>query len=270
MLKIGDFSKLSRVSIRMLRHYDQMGLLHPARTDGFTGYRYYSESQLPRAARIASLRDMGFGLTDITTVMESDDRPEVLQHLFESKRAETQAETDQAQQRLHLLDSALERLRKEIVMEYSVNLKEIPQRYVASVRQIIPSYQDEGLLWNTLMGETKDMKLQGNDPCYSMALFHDAEYKESDVDVEVQIAVRGTYADTKHVVFKTEPAVLVASATYQGSYEQIDEVNQAVAKWVHDNGYAFAGPMFTIYHVSPHETSDPSKFVTEVCYPVSR
>ena len=270
MLKIGDFSKLSRVSIRMLRYYDQTGLLHPARTDGFTGYRYYSESQLPRAALITSLRDMGFGLSDIAIAVDSYDNPEILQRLFESKRAETQLEANQVQQRLHLLDSALERLRKEVIMEYSVNLKEIPQRYVASVRQIIPTYQDEGALWGILMNETKDLHVQPSDPCYSLARFHDAEYKESDVDVEVQLSMKGSYPDTEHVVFKTEPAVLVASATYQGSYDQIDGVNQAVAAWVHDNGYSFAGAMFNIYHVSPHETNDPNEFVTEICYPVSK
>ena len=52
MLKIGDFSKLARVSIRMLRHYDEIGLLRPAVTDPATGYRYYHESQLPAACRI--------------------------------------------------------------------------------------------------------------------------------------------------------------------------------------------------------------------------
>ena len=56
MLKIGEFSKLSRVSIRMLRHYDEIGLLHPASIDPFTGYRYYSEDQLPTAGRITALR----------------------------------------------------------------------------------------------------------------------------------------------------------------------------------------------------------------------
>ena len=59
MLKIGDFSKLSRVSIRMLRYYDEIGLLKPAVTDRFTDYRYYSESQLPTVCRITALRDMG-------------------------------------------------------------------------------------------------------------------------------------------------------------------------------------------------------------------
>ena len=65
MLKIGEFSKLSRVSVRMLRHYDDIGLLTPAYIDRFTDYRYYSESQLPTVCRITALKDMGFRLADI-------------------------------------------------------------------------------------------------------------------------------------------------------------------------------------------------------------
>ena len=56
MLKIGEFSKLSRVSVRMLRHYDEVGLLAPSEVDPMTGYRYYSERQLITAGRIAALR----------------------------------------------------------------------------------------------------------------------------------------------------------------------------------------------------------------------
>ena len=75
MLKIGEFSKLSRVSVRMLRHYDEIGLLKPAEIDRFTDYRYYREDQLPVAGRIAALKDMGFSLADIVRILEVyDDR----------------------------------------------------------------------------------------------------------------------------------------------------------------------------------------------------
>ena len=63
MLKIGEFSKLSRVSVRMMRHYDEVGLLAPSEVDSMTGYRYYSERQLITAGRIAALRALGFGLS---------------------------------------------------------------------------------------------------------------------------------------------------------------------------------------------------------------
>ena len=67
MLKIGEFSKLSRVSVRMLRHYDEIGLLKPAEIDRFTDYRYYREDQLPIVCRITALKDMGFSLADIVS-----------------------------------------------------------------------------------------------------------------------------------------------------------------------------------------------------------
>ena len=64
--------------------------------------------------------------------------------------------------------------------------------------------------------------------------------------------------------------MLVASTTYKGPYEQMTEVNEAVARWVRDNGYEFAGAAFNIYHVSPHEASNPEEYVTEVCYPIAK
>ena len=60
MLKIGIFSKLSRISVRMLRYYDEAGLLAPGEVDPSTGYRYYHERQLMEAGRIRALRGMGF------------------------------------------------------------------------------------------------------------------------------------------------------------------------------------------------------------------
>ncbi len=155
-------------------------------------------------------------------------------------------------------------------MEYNVTLKTLPERYVASVRRILPSYDCEGTLWGVLMRETAGMHLVDGDPCYCGATYHDAEYKEVDVDVEVQRTLRGRYPDTEHVRFKTVPPVTFASATYQGGYHKLRDVSAAVAAWVRDNGYAFDGPSFFIYHVSPNETKNPDEFVTEVCFPVKK
>ena len=83
MLKIGEFSKLSRISIRMLRYYDEMGLLVPETIDSFTGYRYYSEAQLFTAGRITALRDMGFKLCDTAELLKHwEDRETLEQHLL--------------------------------------------------------------------------------------------------------------------------------------------------------------------------------------------
>ena len=127
MLKIGDFSKLSRVSIRMLRHYDEIGLLVPASTDPFTGYRYYSESQLPTAGRIAALREMGFGLAAIADILKQDDDPEVLARYLRLRQLELAGLAEDTARRLRLLETAMERLRKESNMRYNVVLKTLPE-----------------------------------------------------------------------------------------------------------------------------------------------
>ena len=155
-------------------------------------------------------------------------------------------------------------------MKYDVTIKTLPERQVASVRQILPGYDREGDLWHIFAQETAALRIQDGDPPLCVSVFHDGEYKESDVDVEIQKTVKGAYPDRAHVKFKTVPPVTVASATFQGGYHLIGEVNQAVAAWAEANGYAFGGPFFNIYHVSPRETRDPDAFVTEVCYPVRK
>ncbi len=271
MLKIGDFSKLSRISIRMLRHYDEIGLLIPSHIDDFTNYRYYSEDQLAVAGRITALKDMGFRLSAMKEILKNYDDPKALSDFLVVKQAEIQAEASEIQQRLLLLDSAIKRLGKDdMAMNYNVVLKTIPERYVASVRDVIPAYDQEGLLWNTMMSETAPLQMKPEDNCLSLAMFHDEGYKESDVDVEIQISVKGEYEDTEHVVFKTVSEIEVASTTYKGSYEQLTTVNQQVASWVRDNGYEFNGAMFCIYHVSPAQTQNPDELVTEVCYPIKK
>ncbi|MFT4106456.1 MAG: MerR family transcriptional regulator [Lacrimispora sp.] len=271
MLKIGDFSKLSRISIRMLRHYDEIGILHPAAVDHMTGYRHYSEGQLPLAGRIQALKDLGFGLSVIREILDKYEDAREMEKFLVIKRQEMEDEEQVLHQRIRLLDNAIEWLRKDgNIMGYDVSLKTLPKRYAASVRKVIPSYADEGMLWGILMEETAPLHMQDGSPCYTLAVFHDREYKEQDVDVEVQKSVVGTYEDTEHVKFKTIPSVEIASAVYKGSYEQVGQVNEAVAKWIQDNGYEFAGLSFLIYHVSPHETQNPDEYVTEVCYPVKK
>ena len=270
MLKIGEFSKLSRISVRMLRHYDEIGLLTPEITAPFTGYRYYSAAQLFTAGRITALKDMGFKLCDAAELLRCWEDQKTLEQRLLARREEARLQAEEMARRLRLLDTALEGLRKDEAMKYDVTVKTIPERQVASVRQNIPSYEQEGDLWNILIEETAGMRMQNGDPCLCTAIFHDREYQESNVDVEIHKTVKGVYPDTAHVKFKTVPAVQVASAVCKGSYDQMGEVNAAVAAWVEANGYDFDGPMFNIYHISPYETSDPNEFVTEVCYPVRK
>ena len=213
MLKIGEFSKLSRVSVRMLRYYDEIGLLKPAEIDRFTDYRYYREDQLPTVNRITALRDMGFSLAHIVRILAVYDDRRQLERFLSARQRELEDLSRDTTRRLTLLEA---------------------------------------------------------DPCLCAVTFLDGEYKEENVELMAWKTVKGSYPDTEHVKFRTLPEVTVASCTYQGGYERIGDVYAAVAAWLAANGYEGAGPMFNIYHVSPHETQDPNEFVTEVCYPARK
>ena len=270
MLKIGEFSKLSRVSVRMLRHYDEIGLLRPAEIDRFTDYRYYREDQLPTVCRITALKDMGFALADIVKILEVYDDREQLERFFSVRQRELDALSRDTAHKLTLLDAARKRLRKEEDMSYNVTIKTIPERYAATLQMTIPRYEDEGMIWGKLAEETGRLHMTEADPCLCAVTFLDGEYKEENVEMIAWKTVKGAYPDTEHVKFRTLPEVTVASCTYKGSYTLIADVYAAVAAWMEANGYEPAGPMFNIYHVSPHGTQDPDEFVTEICYPVKK
>ena len=265
MLKIGEFSKLSRISIRMLRHYDDIGLLKPAEIDDITGYRYYHEEQLFMAGRITSLKDMGFALADIIKILDNYDNKEMMEEFLLKRQKELSKLSEETQYKLMLLETARKRLRKEQNMNYDVTIKTIPERYAATVHMVVPHYEDEGLLWSCLH---ECGPLVPAEPCYAIAEFLDNEYKEENVDIVVSMSVKGEYQDTEHVKFKNLPAVKVASTIVKGSYEQMTDAYAAVISWINSNGYKMNGAMFNIYHVSPAQTQNPDEYVTEVCFPV--
>ncbi|PGK32811.1 MerR family transcriptional regulator [Bacillus anthracis] len=268
MFKIGDFSKLSSISIRMLRHYDKVELLQPVKVDEQSGYRFYSADQLKKVNQIQTLKAMGFNIATIKEIIECDNI-DGIKEKFLNRSTQIKEDMTNLQKQLRLLEDSIKTMREDVVeMNYHVSIKEIPERYVASVRKVIPSYNCEGDLWTMLMQEIHMKNISIVHPSYSIAVFHDREYKENDVDVEIQLSIQGEQENTKDITFKNIESTNVASITVNGSYEQMTAVNEAAAKWIETEGYELAGPMFNIYHVSPAMESNPNKWVTEVCYPV--
>lgn len=271
MLKIGDFSKLSRITVRMLRHYDEIDLLKPQTVDEWSGYRYYDEAQILTANKIQLLKNLGFSLSAIKEILTHFNDCDEIEEILKIRRKELLAQESELRERIKFIDSAIKFLKQEgDFMNYVVNFKTIPQLYVASARKVIANYMAEGELWAILMSEIERQKCKTVVPRYPMAVYHDKEFVEKDADVEVRFAVTGKYNDTADVKFKTVPAVDVASCIFKGSYEQISRVNEAIAKWANENGYEFNGAVFWVYHKSPYETQSPDNYVTEVCFPVKK
>jgi DNA-binding transcriptional MerR regulator len=119
MFRIGEFSKLSHVPAKTLRYYDQIGLLAPAEVDRFTGYRYYSASQLPRLHRILAMKDLGLSLSQIGQLLEEDLSTDQIRGMLLLKRTEIQQQVEAEQARLARVEWRLKQIEEEISMKVS-------------------------------------------------------------------------------------------------------------------------------------------------------
>ncbi|QIK69016.1 MerR family transcriptional regulator [Erysipelothrix sp. HDW6C] len=270
MIKIGDFSKLSRLSIRVLRHYDDIDLLKPVFIDPDSSYRFYDASQLKTSHQIQALKDLGLSLSAIREILNSDDTGNTLHMYLRVQRQILADDQTIINQRIAHLDSMVQQLKGDAnSMKYTVNTKEIPARSVMSLRQILPNFQSEGESWGMMAQEIGSQSIKYANPSYALAKFHDKEYKETMVDVEIQIAVLQKGEDTKHVKFFDAPAEFVASVLMEGSYENMAAVTESIATWISESNYDFSGPMFNIYLVGPSDDPNPENWITEVCFPIA-
>lgn len=270
MLKISDFSKLSRISIRMLRYYDENDILKPVIVKE-NGYRYYDPKQLLEASHIQYLRYLGFNTVQIKYILNNSQNIKDIQKYLQFHLNELKDEQMKINEKITALTKTIEKMKQEDTMiNYQVEVKTIPEKYMMCKRGIIPSYKKEGLLWKGLFNELDELNMQVKriENGTNMAVFYDQGYKEKEVDVEIRTEVSGEYKDSENIKFKKIPAVKVASITFTGGYEHITDVSYSIAQWISDHNYEICGPDFSIYHVGYFQTDDPEQFVTEICYPI--
>lgn len=269
MFKIGEFSKLSQIPIKTLRYYHELGLLSPAEIDTFTGYRYYTASQLPRLNRILALKELGFSLEQIRQVLEERVTVEQLRGMLRLKQAEVEHVLVQEQLRLRRIESRLRQIEQENAMpSYEVVVKQVEPLWIAAARDIVASYSSVGPLYEALLACLGQQNIAPVGP--PMAIYFDEEYKEKDVDVEAAIPVlRGVGQSSGRVTFKQLPAAAVASIIRRGPYDDFTPAYQALMQWIQDNGYHISGPNREIYLQGPDASISPEDYVTEIQFPVA-
>jgi len=272
MLKIGDFSKLSRVSIKTLRYYDEIGLIKPVQVDELTGYRYYSADQLTRLNKINGLKNLGLSLDEIQLFLEENLKSASLIELLRIKQKEAREQLREEQNRLKRLETWLQRFEKEGLMPaYDVVIKQTEAQTVASLRDIIPHYAAIGNLFEPLYAYTGKKRIKITGPF--MGIYHDPEYREKDVDMEAAAPVSGNPAGDGKIKIYQLPAVdQMACLVYKGPYEEIGRGYQAIMSWIESNGYKLNGPTREIYLKGPGRLfkGSPAEYITEIQQPVAK
>ena len=251
MLKIGDFSQLGQVSVRTLHHYDERGLLKPARIDDWTGYRFYSVEQLPRLNRILALKDLGFSLDQIGRLVDDDVPAEQLRGMLALKQAEIERQLTAGRTRLLRVEARLRQIEQEgEPSPYEIVLKKTSPLTIASTRTTVPTVEDMPALRCDLYDELYEaLERRGVEPgTPEFALYHTVEYLERDIDMEAAVAVdgprgAGPEGGGDRPAFRELPAVPeMASVVHEGSAWEIPRAITALFGWIGANGYATAGP----------------------------
>lgn len=143
-----------------------------------------------------------------------------------------------------------------------------PAQLVVSLRRKIDAYQFEHLAWEQLMAAVQEQGIDWDGaPCG--ATYHDEEYRESDIDIEVWEPVAAGTTAAAPLELRELPEQKVAVATVRGDYSQLGDPNSELAEYIAKAGLRIAGPMYNRYLAGPADTQDPSEYVTEVCVPIA-
>jgi DNA-binding transcriptional MerR regulator len=248
MFKIGEFSRLSRVSVRMLRHYDQLGLLTPSQTDKFTGYRYYSADQLPRLNRILALRELGFSLEQIAGMLDEDLSTDQLLGMLKLKRAEVEEQMQLEQEKLARLEVRIHQMGKSAKYgAYDVVLRDIEPELAASYREVAADDDRIQEMFDTV--EVYVAQYEGaraDKPPFS--IYYDDEYREKGVDAEVAVPLKYAIQESESIRVRQFPRLSnVACVVHVGEYSEIYQAYNALLAWIEANEYRMVGPIREVY-----------------------
>ncbi len=273
MFTIGDFARYGRVSARMLRHYDALGLLRPDRTDPATGYRFYGAAQLARLNRIVALKDLGFTLQQVRAVLDDEVGPEELRGMLRLRRAELETAITAAAAGLAQVEARLRSIESEGHMPADdIMIKNIPAVRVAELTGTAASYGPEhitpviGPLYERLFPLLGTAGISPTGP--GIARYGDDPAGDGAITVHAGVTVSapvGPLGSTGITVVEL-PAFRAATIVHRGSMDGVLSTEQTLALWIDDRGYRSAGYAREVTLECPE---DRAKWVTELQEPVA-
>ena len=267
-LKIGEFSKMMQVTVKTLRHYEQKGLLIPDDVDEWTGYRYYSITQMQRLNTIRGLQRQGFSLEEIKDLLEDESQmPSVAQ--LTKKIEETERQLQILMERRHQLLKWMDSHKQIRTME-KFSIQSLPEIIVASHREIIPDYSALGQLCVNKIGpEMQRLGCKCPPPGYCFTIEHHQEYRATDLDIEYCEQVEEMGTDNTIIQFKRLPAVPKALCMkHVGPYERFHESFTEAFAYMEEQGYKLAGPLRTSYIDGVWNKANPEEWLSIIQIPI--
>ncbi len=272
-IPIGKFSLMTRLSQKALRLYDRKGMLVPEAKDSFTGYRYYTVTQIELGMKIKTFTFLGFSLEEISMLLdaESTGNYEFIETCFRKRLEEVRLEAGKLQRIEGILQGACKHNGKVTeIFKMSVTepvIKEIPELRVLSKREKGNFVETIGKLIGEICAcvsssENQRNRVKATGP--RMFLCHDEEYKETGADRELALPVSGRLSVEDPIMeIKTLPAVRAVSVIYRGPYPGVEAAYKKIFSYAEENNLETIMPSRELYFNDPAEVPE-EELMTEV------
>jgi DNA-binding transcriptional MerR regulator len=268
LLSIGRFSHLSGLTIKALRHYDEIGLLTPARVDDSSGYRYYSLAQVRDAEGIRRLRSLDVPLDEIRGLLGADEW--TVRERLAVHRARIEGRAVEARRILAELDRLIDGKEKLVpeakdLIQFDLEIKQVPARRVAVVRERAQQEELKNVIPAAIDRVAHAIGMRHAGPPYCRCPFPDADgYLDTEIgwpvpdDVEPEPPVETTtYGGARALVMK-----------HVGPYEELSRSYRLMTEAMEEHGLVPAGDPVEWYESDPQEVPDPKDYVTVIEWPI--
>ena len=264
MYKIGDFSSMSKTTIKALRYYEKEGLLKPVYIDQNTGYRYYETSQLVEISKIISLRQIGLSIKDIKNILNGCDMKSILNKRKKEIKENLIIYTTQLSKINYLLE--------ENNMKNEIFIKEIPSYIVYYSDGIISDFSKipEFVLERGAECAKANPNLKCITPNYCYISYLDGEYKEENIKIRYAEAVEEFGEETKQIKFMKTTPVTAVCIYHKGSYENLRQSYNIILKYIEDNGYEIIDNVRECYIDGCWNKDNSDDYLTEIEFPVRK
>ncbi len=276
MFRIGDFSKIARVSGRLLRYYDGIGLLSPRRIDPQTGYRFYTADQLARLNKILALKELGLSLEQIARMLDGNISGDAIRGMFLLRKAELEQSLADEATRLRNVEARLQQIDIGAGMEgFDVLLKQAPARPFLAYRQ---TFNDVGAAISAIRELAQIATRRVPDRVRGpLTILAHADFDDEFLDLELGFTLTDVFereiklpseACLRFTELPEEP--LLACIVRCGPVQHSHLSYGALGVWMEANRYEIAGPCREVFLKPPLEPPDPDAGVVEIQFPVRR
>ena len=271
MFTVGEFARIAQVSKRLLRYYDEIGLLKPIQIDKQSGYRLYSAEQMPDLNRILALKELGLSLDQIRQMLSNHVSLDEMQGMLLLKKSEIEQQLQAELQRIRKIESRLQSIRDtETAQPLNVVIKSVDPQSVLSLRTMMADFEHGMELFAQVRRTLPEKKNYG----FIFCICHSHSIRDHDLDMEIGCLISSNNHDSIMMANDLElhyrelpGADTMATIVVKGALETIHSGYTRIGQWVERNDYRLAGIPREITLQLP-QRADGSDLITEIQFPV--